>query len=115
LKGHLSLSFCIQFFKQCVNINFQRAITFVKFFIIFKDLDIIVEYQNFTFLIQFGYWFLEKNSFIYCSDIRNLDIKNSKIHLPTMVGAGLFFLGEKSPKNNILCFKRTFFWQVFFF
>jgi len=25
LKGHLSLSFCIQFFKQCVNIAFQCA------------------------------------------------------------------------------------------
>jgi hypothetical protein len=28
-KGHLSLSFCIQFFKQCVSIVFQRALTSV--------------------------------------------------------------------------------------
>jgi hypothetical protein len=27
LGGHLSLSFCIQFFKQCVDIIFQRALT----------------------------------------------------------------------------------------
>jgi hypothetical protein len=27
-KGHLSLSFCIQFFRQCVSIAFQRALTF---------------------------------------------------------------------------------------
>ncbi len=26
-RGHLSLSFCIQFFKQCVNIVFQRVLT----------------------------------------------------------------------------------------
>ncbi len=29
LGGHLSLSFCIQFFRQCVNIIFQHALTFV--------------------------------------------------------------------------------------
>jgi hypothetical protein len=28
-RGHLSLSFCIQFFKQHVNIAFQRALTYV--------------------------------------------------------------------------------------
>jgi hypothetical protein len=28
LKGHLPLSFCIQFFKQCVNITFQRALAY---------------------------------------------------------------------------------------
>jgi hypothetical protein len=33
-KGHLSLFFCIQIFKQHVNIAFQCALTFVKFFII---------------------------------------------------------------------------------
>jgi hypothetical protein len=27
-KGHLSLSFCIQFFKQCVSIAFQCALAF---------------------------------------------------------------------------------------
>jgi hypothetical protein len=26
LKGHLSLSFCIQFFKQCVNIIFKNVL-----------------------------------------------------------------------------------------
>jgi hypothetical protein len=25
-RGHLSLSFCIQFFRQCVSITFQRAL-----------------------------------------------------------------------------------------
>jgi hypothetical protein len=28
LRGHLSLSFCIQFFKQRVNIAFQCALAF---------------------------------------------------------------------------------------
>jgi len=28
-KNHLSLSFCIQFFKQHVNIVFQNALTFI--------------------------------------------------------------------------------------
>ncbi len=28
-RGHLSLSFCIQFFKQHVNIAFQRALAFI--------------------------------------------------------------------------------------
>jgi hypothetical protein len=28
-KGHLSLSFCIQFFMQCVSIVLQHALTFV--------------------------------------------------------------------------------------
>jgi hypothetical protein len=27
LEGHLSLSFCIQCFRQCVSIAFQRALT----------------------------------------------------------------------------------------
>jgi len=28
LGSHLSLSFCIQFFRQCVNVAFQRALIF---------------------------------------------------------------------------------------
>ncbi len=28
-KGHLSLSFCIQFFKQCVSISFQHVLAFI--------------------------------------------------------------------------------------
>ncbi len=39
----------------------------------------------------------------------DLDIKNSKIHLPIMLGANLYFLGEKSPKGKILFFKRKYF------
>jgi hypothetical protein len=29
LKDHLSLSFCIQFFRQCVSIALQHALAFV--------------------------------------------------------------------------------------
>jgi hypothetical protein len=28
LRNYLSLSFCIQFLKQCISIAFQRALTF---------------------------------------------------------------------------------------
>jgi hypothetical protein len=37
--GHLSLSLCIQFFKQCVNIALQHALTFVikKKIVLVKD------------------------------------------------------------------------------
>jgi len=43
----------------------------------------------------------------------DLDIKISNICLPIMLGASLFFLGEKSPKGNILFLREYFVPKIF--
>jgi hypothetical protein len=45
--------------------------------------------------------------------LADLDIKNSKIHLPNMLGANLYFLGENFPKGNILFLKGNILSKIF--
>jgi hypothetical protein len=45
----------------------------------------------------------------------NPNNKNSKFHLPIMLGASLFFGGKKSSKGNIIFLKEEILSQIYFF
>jgi hypothetical protein len=81
-----------------------------------KNLDILTGYQIFIFfnLTQISVFLDIRLLFINRISI-DLDIKNSKICLPIILGPSLFLWGKKSPKGNILFFKGNILLQINFF
>ncbi len=97
----------------CFSFVYQIRILYFYYFLI---LDILIEYQIFTFVIRSGY-FCFQISIIYLlvsyQQIQILKIQKFACQLCWVLV--FLFWGEKSPKGNIFLVKGNILWQIYIY